>query len=101
MRNATEAVLLTVQAAATVGALPEVTGGSEELHWIPADIAGRALVELPLLEGPDRQNPLVVHIWNPRAMRRNAQFLPWLRQHGLKFETLTQGEWSRKLESSD
>lgn len=105
MWNASEAVPTTVRAALTVGALPVVEGGEEEVGWLPVDLTARAVVELAVGEGArdevDGQGMEVFHAENLKRVRWNADFLPALKRCGLQFEAVPQREWVRRLEASE
>jgi thioester reductase-like protein len=96
--NAAEAVPMTVRAAWTIGALPVADDDDEEVHWLPVDVAARALADVALA---DERGFHVLHVVNEAGMCWNRQFLPRLRKLGLEFEALPQREWVRMLEASD
>jgi thioester reductase-like protein len=96
--NEKEAWPLTVQAAVTVGALPVIVNGDEELSWLPVDTTAAAVVELSLATGTPPH--AIFHIANPHLLWWNADFVPALRKAGLRFEALRQDEWVERLASN-
>ncbi|KAH8880787.1 acetyl-CoA synthetase-like protein [Thozetella sp. PMI_491] len=105
--NATEGIPLMIQTAEILGALPAL---EEEMTWLPVDYAATAILELTNLTGPEMatshdcllSNPsLVYHVLNPKRFHWTRDMLPALASAGLKFDTLSTGQWMEKLRTSD
>jgi thioester reductase-like protein len=105
MWNPTEAVPLCIQSATTIGALPKIEEGDDELQWIPVDITAGAVVDLSLLDRlQDGQVPArnaVLHVNHPKTLFWNRDVLPALKNAGLKFEAVYGREWVKRLEESE
>ncbi|KAK7546784.1 hypothetical protein IWX49DRAFT_566463 [Phyllosticta citricarpa] len=100
--NQTEAIPLMIRAATTIGALPSL---DETPSWLPVDKCAAAILQLSGAEIPfvdainiDSYDPDVVfHVQNPKTFRWTEDFLPALRDAGLRFEIVAQREWVRLL----
>ncbi|UPX13017.1 uncharacterized protein EKO05_0003546 [Ascochyta rabiei] len=101
--NPAEAFPVTVQAACTIGALPVVESeyGDEEESWLPVDVAAKALAQVALAAEQNGARFHVLHVVNEARILWNAQFLTYLKKHGLEFEAVPQKEWVRRLEASE
>ncbi|KAI1446874.1 L-aminoadipate-semialdehyde dehydrogenase [Annulohypoxylon stygium] len=100
--NPTEAIPLMIQSATTIGALPIL---DETPSWLPVDKCAAAILELSGLS-PNTKNTApenieeVYHVLNPSLFSWSNDLLPALRAAGLKFETVSQREWVRRLRDS-
>ncbi|KAF8536483.1 hypothetical protein BDD12DRAFT_912113 [Trichophaea hybrida] len=105
MWNATEAVPLTIQSATTIGALPMISNGDEDVSWIPVDTTANTVVDLSLLDkmqnGYRPAHNAVFHVCHPSVLRWNRDVLPALKNAGLEFEAVDQHEWVKRLEVSE
>jgi thioester reductase-like protein len=103
MWNPTEAFPTTVQAARTIGVLPVVDDEHDDdgESWLPVDVAAKALAQVALAPEQSGARFHVLHLVNEARILWNAQFLPYLRKHGLEFEAVQQREWVRRLEASE
>jgi thioester reductase-like protein len=105
MWNAIEATPLCIQSATTIGALPVIENGDEELQWIPVDTTAETIVDLSLLDRlEDEHFPArnaVLHVNHPKVLYWNRDVLPALKKAGLKFEAVFQREWVKRLEASE
>ncbi|KAF8253407.1 acetyl-CoA synthetase-like protein [Wilcoxina mikolae CBS 423.85] len=105
MWNATEAVPLTIQSATTIGALPVISNGDEEVSWIPVDTTANTVVDLSLLDkmqnGYRPAHNAVFHVCHPSVLRWNRDVLPALKNAGLEYEAVDQREWVKRLEASE
>lgn len=100
--NPAEAIPTIVRTAVTQGVLP---GEEEELQWLPADVAGEAIVDVAVYEDEDgdgeKSLPLLqvfnlVNSTFPLFWKKD--FLPFLRRAGLDFEIISGKDWVKKLE---
>lgn len=99
--NPTEAIPTIVRTAVTQGVLP---GEEEELQWLPADVAGEAIVDVAVFEDEedDGEKSRLLQVFNlvnstfPLFWKKD--FLPFLRRAGLSFETISGKDWVKKLE---
>lgn len=97
-----EAVPLMVRSALVVEALPEeLGGGRDECRWLMADDLAKTIVELAGI-GATEEKPeeLVYNLVHPKTFSWKNEFLPKLKEAGLKFETVSYAEWLDKLRGS-
>jgi thioester reductase-like protein len=103
--NATEAIPLTIQSKTTIGALPIISNGDEDVSWLPVDTTADTVVELSLLDKRLNEymppNNAVFHVCYLRVLRWNHDVLSALKHAGLEFETVDQREWVKSLEASE
>lgn len=92
--NDTEAIPLIFQTAQTVGALPAL---DENPYWLPVDVVARACTEIAC-SGADSG---VMNVVNDKSFHWTRDLLPLLREAGLKFDTVPQQEWIRRLRASE
>lgn len=103
--NPSEAIPTIVRTAVTQGVLP---GGEddEELQWLPADVAGEAIVDVAVYEDDeedgDGEESRLLQVFNlvnsTFPLFWNQDFLPFLRRAGLSFEIISGRDWVKKLE---
>lgn len=100
--NPAEAIPTIVRTAVTQGVLP---GEEEELQWLPADVAGEAIVDVAVYEDDeddDGEKSRLLQVFNlvnstfPLFWKKD--FLPFLRRAGLSFEIISGKDWVKKLE---
>lgn len=101
--NPAEAIPTIVRTAVTQGVLPaeEV---DEELQWLPADVAGEAIVDVAVYEDEEDEGEesRLLQVFNlvnstfPLFWKKD--FLPFLRRAGLDFEIISGRDWVKKLE---
>lgn len=99
--NPAEAIPTIVRTAVTQGVLPG--DEEEELQWLPADVAGQAIVDVAVYEDDeDGEESRLLQVFNlvnstfPLFWKKD--FLPFLRRAGLDFEIISGREWVKKLE---
>lgn len=100
--NPAEAIPTIVRTAVTQGVLPG--DEEEELQWLPADVAGEAIVDVAVFEdgGDDGEESRLLQVFNlvnstfPLFWKKD--FLPFLRRAGLDFEIISGRDWVKKLE---
>lgn len=99
--NPAEAIPTIVRTAVTQGVLPG--DEEEELQWLPADVAGEAIVDVAVYEDEDeKEESRLVQVFNlvnstfPLFWKKD--FLPFLRRAGLSFEIISGKDWVKKLE---
>ncbi|RFU34869.1 hypothetical protein B7463_g1454, partial [Scytalidium lignicola] len=98
-----EAVPLMVRSALVLEALPnELGGGRDECRWLMADDLAKTMIELAGIgaEKMDDSKQLVYNLVHPKTFSWKNDFLPKLKEAGLKFETVLYVEWLDKLRSS-
>lgn len=97
--NPKEAIPLTVQSALSVGALPLIEG-NDVMFWLPADIAGTAVVELAFRDRShdDAREARIFHVSSMAPLKWNTEFLSALKRNNLSFEAVPGPEWVRLLE---
>ena len=96
--NTREAWPLLVKTADEVGKLPDI---QQRLDWLPVDTAARALLDLAFSKAgtPEAQETegqaSIFHLVDPHGKSAPSwqQFLEWLKQAGLHFETVSHQEW--------
>lgn len=101
--NPAEAIPTIVRTAVTQGVLP---GEEEELQWLPADVAGQAIVDVAVYEDEDEdddgEESRLLQVFNlvnsTFPLFWNQDFLPFLRRAGLSFEIISGKDWVKKLE---
>lgn len=103
--NPAEAIPTIVRTAVTQGVLP---GGEEdeELLWLPADVAGEAIVDVAVYEDDDEdedgEKSRLLQVFNlvnsTFPLFWNRDFLPFLRRAGLDFDIISGKDWVKKLE---
>lgn len=102
--NPAEAIPTIVRTAVTQGVLP---GEEEELQWLPADVAGEAIVDVAVFENDedddgDGEKSRLLQVFNlvnsTFPLFWNRDFLPFLRRAGLSFEIISGRDWVKKLE---
>lgn len=101
--NPAEAIPTIVRTAVTQGVLP---GEEEELQWLPADVAGEAIVDVAVYENDedddDGEKSRLLQVFNlvnsTFPLFWNRDFLPFLRRAGLSFEIISGKDWVKKLE---
>lgn len=93
--NAAEGVVLCMQTALTVGALPRLR---EEPSWLPVDVVARGVVEISL---SDAGGCAFANVVNHRTFSWTGDLLPALRDAGLRFEEVEPREWVRRLRGSN
>lgn len=95
--NPAEAIPTIVRTAVTQGVLP---GEDEELQWLPADVAGEAIVDVAVYENDGEESRLQVFnlVNSTFPLFWNKDFLPFLRRAGLSFEIISGRDWVKKLE---
>lgn len=100
--NPAEAIPTIVRTAVTQGVLP---GEEEELQWLPADVAGEAIVDVAVYEEDDDdegEESRLLQVFNlvnstfPLFWKKD--FLPFLRRAGLDFEIISGKDWVNRLE---
>lgn len=98
--NPAEAIPTIVRTAVTQGVLP---GEEEELQWLPADVAGEAIVDVAVYEDDEKEEKSrLLQVFNlvnstfPLFWKKD--FLPFLRRAGLSFEIISGKDWVKKLE---
>lgn len=89
--NESEAWPLMVRVASELGRLPRIPG--QEVDWLPVDIAASAICKVLGQEG-------FFHICLPESLKRPSwdDFLGWLQNAGLSFETIELDEWLKEVE---
>lgn len=98
--NPAEAIPTIVRTAVTQGVLPG--DEEEELQWLPADVAGEAIVDVAVFEEDEGGKSRLLQVFNlvnstfPLFWKRD--FLPFLRRAGLDFEIISGRDWVKKLE---
>lgn len=103
--NPAEAIPTIVRTAVTQGVLPG--DEEEELQWLPADVAGEAIVDVAVYEDEDEdedgeESTRLLQVFNlvnstfPLFWKKD--FLPFLRRAGLSFEIISGKDWVKKLE---
>ncbi|KAF3763913.1 hypothetical protein M406DRAFT_332357 [Cryphonectria parasitica EP155] len=92
--NATEGVVMCMQTALTVGALPKL---QEEPSWLPVDVVAQGVSEISL----SGAGSLFANVANHRLFSWTNDLLPALRGAGLKFEEVEPKEWIRRLRESN
>lgn len=102
--NPAEAIPTIVRTAVTQGVLPG--DEEEELQWLPADVAGEAIVDVAVYENEededDGEESRLLQVFNlvnstfPLFWKKD--FLPYLRRAGLSFEIISGRDWVKKLE---
>lgn len=92
--NTTEAIPLMLQAARTIGALPEL---DETSYWLSVDIVAKACSEIACSAADSG----VMNIVNEKSFHWSRDLLPLLKDAGLQFETVPQLEWIRRLRASE
>lgn len=102
--NPAEAIPTIVRTAVTQGVLPG--DEEEELQWLPADVAGEAIVDVAVYEdegdGEEKEESRLLQVFNlvnstfPLFWKKD--FLPFLRRAGLSFEIISGKDWVKKLE---
>lgn len=103
--NTTEAILLMIQSATTIGALPAL---EETPSWMPVGEVARAVLELSGLHSgsspsadPQSDISTVHHVQNTCLFHWTHELLPALRAAGLDFEAVPQREWVRRLREGE
>lgn len=100
--NPAEAIPTIVRTAVTQGVLPG--DEEEELQWLPADVAGEAIVDVAVYEddGDEGGKSRLLQVFNlvnsTFPIFWNQDFLPFLRRAGLSFEIISGRDWVKKLE---
>lgn len=102
--NPAEAIPTIVRTAVTQGVLPG--DEEEELQWLPADVAGEAIVDVAVYENEEDEDEggksRLLQVFNlvnstfPLFWKKD--FLPFLRRAGLSFEIISGRDWVKKLE---
>lgn len=102
--NPAEAIPTIVRTAVTQGVLPG--DEEEELQWLPADVAGEAIVDVAVYEDDEDDDEggksCLLQVFNlvnstfPLFWKKD--FLPFLRRAGLSFEIISGKDWVKKLE---
>lgn len=97
--NPAEAIPTIVRTAVTQGVLPG-DEEEEELQWLPADVAGEAIVDVAVYEDDEEESRLQVFnlVNSTFPLFWNQDFLPFLRRAGLSFEIISGKDWVKKLE---
>ncbi|KAL3478125.1 hypothetical protein BJX99DRAFT_245792 [Aspergillus californicus] len=110
--NTTEAIPLMIQAAKTVGSLPQL----DEFHrWLPVDCVAGVVVDASLsnaadtttttspnsAHGSNSASEQVFNIISPHPFHWTKDLLPYLRASGLEFEELHPRAWISKLRESN
>lgn len=95
--NPAEAIPTIVRTAVTQGVLP---GEEEELQWLPADVAGEAIVDVAVYENDGEESRLQVFnlVNSTFPLFWKKDFLPFLQRAGLSFEIISGRDWVKKLE---
>lgn len=102
--NPSEAIPTIVRTAVTQGVLPG-DEEEEELQWLPADVAGEAIVDVAVYEDDEEEDggkSRLLQVFNlvnsdfPLFWKKD--FLPFLRRAGLSFEIISGKDWVKKLE---
>lgn len=93
--NATEGVVMCMQTALTVGALPRL---KEDPAWLPVDVVAQGVAEISL---SDNTESIFCNVVNPRVFSWTEDLLPALHKAGLEFEELEPKEWVHKLRESN
>lgn len=103
--NPAEAIPTIVRTAVTQGVLPGEDEVDEELQWLPADVAGQAIVDVAVYEDDDDEDggkSRLLQVFNlvnsTFPLFWNRDFLPFLRRAGLSFEIISGKDWVKKLE---
>lgn len=106
--NATEAIPLMLQSAATIGALPKL---DESPLWLPVDTVADTVIDISLASSappvggaeanPNAESNAIFNIVSPHSFHWTRDLLPYLRRAGLQFESLNQREWLHRLRTSD
>lgn len=102
--NPAEAIPTIVRTAVTQGVLPGEDEVDEELQWLPADVAGEAIVDVAVYEDDedDGEKSRLLQVFNlvnsTFPLFWNRDFLPYLRRAGLDFEIISGKDWVKKLE---
>lgn len=105
--NPAEAIPTIVRTAVTQGVLPGEEEVDEELQWLPADVAGEAIVDVAVYEDDedgddDGEESRLLQVFNlvnsTFPLFWNRDFLPFLRRAGLSFEIISGKDWVKKLE---
>lgn len=101
--NPAEAIPTIVRTAVTQGVLPG--DEEEELQWLPADVAGQAIVDVAVYEDDDdekEEESRLLQVFNlvnsTFPLFWNKDFLPFLQRAGLSFEIISGRDWVKKLE---
>ena len=74
---------------------------------MPVDLVAKTIIDLSGLRDdssscPGLQDPQIVyHVQNPQLFHWTTDLLPALRAAGLKFDTVSQREWVRRLRNSN
>ncbi|KAF9894710.1 hypothetical protein FE257_006600 [Aspergillus nanangensis] len=101
--NATEAIPLMLQTAATLKALPAL---DETPSWLPVDVVADAVLELAGVVTSEsssaggvysQDSNVVFHLQNVKTFRWTEDLLPALKQSGLEFEVLPKRQWVERL----
>lgn len=102
--NPAEAIPTIVRTAVTQGVLPGEEE-DEELQWLPADVAGEAIVDVAVYEDEDDgdgEESRLLRVFNlvnsTFPLFWNRDFLPYLRRAGLSFDIISGKDWVKKLE---
>lgn len=103
--NPAEAIPTIVRTAVTQGVLP-AEDEEEELQWLPADVAGEAIVDVAVYgddeDDDDGEKSRLLQVFNlvnsTFPLFWNRDFLPFLRRAGLSFEIISGKDWVKKLE---
>lgn len=102
--NPAEAIPTIVRTAVTQGVLPG--DEEEELQWLPADVAGEAIVDVAVYgddeDEDDEEKSRLLQVFNlvnsTFPLFWNQDFLPFLQRAGLDFEIISGRDWVKKLE---
>lgn len=99
--NPNEMIPLTIRSALTTGALPDKPGNEDTCSWIDMGTLSRCILELAgLTESSSENKQLVYNLVSPRPFSWKNDFIPSLREAGLKFEVVGREEWLKKLKES-
>lgn len=92
--NDTEAIPLMLQAAVTIGALPNL---NESCRWLSVDTVATAVLDTSFAS----TTQTVFNMVNPSTFHWTQDLLPKLKATGLVFEQVDQREWLRRLRRSN
>ncbi|KAI1855756.1 hypothetical protein JX265_012201 [Neoarthrinium moseri] len=92
--NATEAIPLMLQTAATMGALPKLT---ETPSWLPVDTVAQTILDISLSD----TGSTFANVTNPKTFDWTNDLLPALKAAGLQFQEVEPKEWVRRLRASN
>ncbi len=101
--NLNEMIPLMVRSAVSLGVLPDRNNGNggDECRWFEADVLAKAIIQLggidPYILETKEKEFKVYNLVNPKGFSWSKEFLPKLKEAGLKFEVVGWEEWLKKL----